>query len=103
MVYSSQNLVFTVRIFLHSIIKNSQFLPNQADIQAILPTHELIIFIKFHHDWVKVVNFLFKIIVICLERSLDFPSGQNFLDRTDFKSSQKTCSIAILHISVLWY
>ena len=59
MVYSSQNLVFTVRIFLHSIIKNSQFLPNQADIQAILPTHELIIFTKFHNDWVKIVDFLF--------------------------------------------
>ena len=36
--------------FLHSIIKISQFLPNQADIQAILPTHELIIFTKFHTD-----------------------------------------------------
>ena len=30
-------------------IKNPQFLPNQADIQAILPTLELLIFTKFHY------------------------------------------------------
>ena len=28
--------------------KNLQFLPYEPDIQAILPTHELIIFTKFH-------------------------------------------------------
>ena len=50
---------------LHSIIKNPQFLPNQADIQAILPTHELIIFTKFHTDWVKIVYFLFQLFTTC--------------------------------------
>ena len=30
---------------------------NQADIQAILPTHELVIFTKFHNDWMKIVDF----------------------------------------------
>ena len=30
------------------VVKNPQFLSNQADIQAILPTHELFILIKFH-------------------------------------------------------
>ena len=53
------------RIFLHSIIKNSLFLPNQADIQAILPTHELIIFTKSHTDWVKIVYFLFQLFTTC--------------------------------------
>ena len=49
------------RFFVHSIIKNPRFLPNQADIQAILPTHELNILTKFHIDWVKnkTVDFLF--------------------------------------------
>ena len=28
--------------------KHPQFLPTQADFQAILPTHELVIFTKFH-------------------------------------------------------
>ena len=40
--------------------KNPQFLPNQADIQAILPTYELVIFTKFHKDWVKIVDFKIK-------------------------------------------
>ena len=40
-------------------VKNPRFLPNQADIQAILPTHELNILTKFHIDWVKTVDFLF--------------------------------------------
>ena len=35
----------------------STILPNLADIQAILPTHELIIFTKFLKDWVKSVYF----------------------------------------------
>ena len=39
--------------------------PNQADIQAILPTHELIIFTKFHNDWVKIVDFLFQLFTTC--------------------------------------
>ena len=32
------------------IIKNRQFLPNQPHIEAILPTHELVIFTKFHNN-----------------------------------------------------
>ena len=38
-------------------MKNPQFLSNQADIQAILPTHELIILTKFHKDCQKIVYF----------------------------------------------
>ena len=53
------------RIFLHSRIKNSQFLPNQDDIQVILPNHELIISTKFHNDWVKIVDFLFQLFTTC--------------------------------------
>ena len=40
------------------LVKDSQFLSNQADIQAILPTHELVILTKFHKDWPKIVDFL---------------------------------------------
>ena len=40
--------------------KNLQFLPNQADIQAISSTHELVIFTKFHKDYVKIVDFSIK-------------------------------------------
>ena len=36
---------------------NPQFLPDQDVIQVILPTHELIIFTKFHGYWAKIVNF----------------------------------------------
>ena len=42
------------------IVKNLQFLSDQAEIQAILPTHELFIFTKFHKDWQKIVDFLVK-------------------------------------------
>ena len=40
------------------LVKNSQFLSNEADIQAILSTHELVILSKFHKDWQKNVDFL---------------------------------------------
>ena len=40
------------------LVKNLQFLSNQADIQATLPTHELIILTKFHNDWQEIVDFL---------------------------------------------
>ena len=39
--------------------KNLQFLPNRADILAILSTHELIIFTKFRNDWAKIVDFYY--------------------------------------------
>ena len=39
--------------------KNPQFLPNQVDIQAILPTHELVILTKFNNNWVKIVDFYY--------------------------------------------
>ena len=32
---------------------NIQFLPNQADIQAILPTHELDVLTKFHNNMIN--------------------------------------------------
>ena len=40
------------------LAKNPQFLSNQADIQAILPAHELVISTKFHKDWQKLLIFL---------------------------------------------
>ena len=40
------------------IVKKLQFLSDQAEIQAILPTHELFILTKFHKDWQKIVDFL---------------------------------------------
>ena len=40
------------------LIKNPQFSSNQADIQANLPTHELIIFSKSHNDWQEIVDVL---------------------------------------------
>ena len=33
------------------LVKNLQFLSNQADIEATLPTHELIILTNFCKDW----------------------------------------------------
>ena len=40
------------------LVKNPQFLSNQADIQANLPTHWLIILSNFHNDWQEIVNVL---------------------------------------------
>ena len=40
------------------LVKNQQFLSNQADIQAVLPTLELVVLTKFHKDWQKIVDFL---------------------------------------------
>ena len=40
------------------LVKNPQFLSNQADIQAIVPTHGLVILTKFHKDWQKIDNSL---------------------------------------------
>ena len=39
------------------LIKNLQFSSNLADIQAKLPTHEVIILTKFHKDCKKIVDF----------------------------------------------
>ena len=38
--------------------KNPQFIPNNAEIQEIVPTHELVILTKFHNNWIKIVDFL---------------------------------------------
>ena len=46
------------RLKIWPLVKNPQFLSNQADIQASLSTHELIISTKFHHDWQEIVDFL---------------------------------------------
>ena len=40
------------------LVKNPQFLTNQADIQATSPTHELVILTKSHKDWEEIVDFL---------------------------------------------
>ena len=43
------------------LIKNSQFSPNPAAIQAILPAHELVILTlltKGHNNWIGIVDFL---------------------------------------------
>ena len=40
------------------LVKNPQFLSNQADIPATSPTHELVILTKFHKDWQEIVDFL---------------------------------------------
>ena len=40
------------------LVKDPQFLSNQADIQEILPTHGLVILTKFHNDWQKIEDFL---------------------------------------------
>ena len=56
------------------LVKNPQFLSNQADIQATLPTHELIILTKFHDDWQEIVDFLvmakFRASLLFLHQSL---------------------------------
>ena len=46
------------RLKILPFVKNPQFLSNQADIQAILPTHELVILTNFHKDWQENVYFL---------------------------------------------
>ena len=40
------------------LLKNQQLLSNQADIQATLSTHELIILTKFQKDWQEIVDLL---------------------------------------------
>ena len=40
------------------LVKDPQFLSNQADIQEILPTHGLVILTKFHKDLQKIKIFL---------------------------------------------
>ena len=39
-------------------IKNAQFQPNLTEIQAILPTHVIVILTNFHKDRLKNVDFL---------------------------------------------
>ena len=42
-------------------VTGPKILPNQADIQALLPTHELVtISTKFHKDYFKIVHYLIK-------------------------------------------
>ena len=36
------------------LAKDTQFLSNQADIQATLPTYDLISSTKFHNDWQEI-------------------------------------------------
>ena len=39
------------------LMKNPQFLPNQAQTLAILHNHEMVILTKFHINWMKIVDF----------------------------------------------
>ena len=41
-----------------SVVKNPQFLSNQANIQAALSTNKLVILTKFHKDWQEILNLL---------------------------------------------
>ena len=41
-----------------TVVINLQSLSNQADILAILTTHELVTLSKFHKDWQKIEDFL---------------------------------------------
>ena len=43
-----------------SLVKNPQFSPNLANIQAKLPTHEAIILTKFHKEYKRIVDFLLR-------------------------------------------
>ena len=51
------------------VVKNLQFLSNQAEIQAILPTHELFILTKFHKDRQKIVD---SLVIVKFRASLIF-------------------------------
>ena len=82
------------------LIKTSQFLPNQADIQVILSTHKLIILTKFHNDLIKIVNFS---LIAYFWASLVFSPQSHFsvklkLIKRPFKLRrfQKSISIEIL-------
>ena len=56
-----ETVVMQIKILAQKLAnKKTQFLPNQADIQAILPTHELVIFTKFHNNWMEIVDFNFN-------------------------------------------
>ena len=39
------------------LMKNPQFLGDQAETLAILTIHEIVIFTKFHINWTKIVDF----------------------------------------------
>ena len=59
------------------LIKNPQFSSNLADIQAKLPTHEVVILTKFHKDCKKIVDFLLtqKFLVCALFYASPFRTG----------------------------
>ena len=56
------------------LIKDPQFSSNFADIQAKLPTHEVVILTKFHKDCKRIVDFLLtqKFLVFALFYALPF-------------------------------
>ena len=67
-------------------VKNLQFSSDPAEISAILPTHELVILIKFRKDWSKIVDFLViakfcssQIFFASVYRSYFGPYGGTFL------------------------
>ena len=61
-------------------MKDPQLFSNQADIQAILPTYELVILSKFHKDWQKIVDFL---VVATFLASLNFLHQSLFCSYTN--------------------
>ena len=64
------------------LIKYPQFLSNQADIQAILPNHDLVIFTKFRNDWIEIMDFL--LIVKFLANPLFFETVSNYTAHKQF-------------------
>ena len=72
------------------LTKNPQFSSNLADIQAKLPTHEVVILTKFHKDCERNVDFLLtkKFLVCALFYASPFRAIEKFL-RSPKKSEQK--------------
>ena len=61
------------------LIKNPQFPSNLADIQAKLPTHEVVILIKFHKDCKKIIDFLLTLVSLINEQALINEQGGIFV------------------------
>ena len=55
--------------------KNPQFIPNNAEIQEIVPTHELVILTKFRYFWISLYCDEFE----CVGDILDRQFKPNFI------------------------
>ena len=67
------------------MIRNSQFLFNQADSHGLLYSHDLIILTKSHKDLAKFVNFLLKAHFWSWELFYETPSSFEYLMNQIFK------------------